>query len=164
MSGYLARLKSLIRENRPAAELTELPKGTEGASNGTCVSFVSNATGRFASTVHDAHDHGNIGERAGLAADRVPTAYLDAWARLNHRKPARVSEAEWRLALDDGGRFLDAWGSEGAEGGWIPSDLFEVSAGLVWKLAGACVEALGPDHARLSDGRIVRRSEMKGGA
>lgn len=51
-----------------------------------------------------------IEERAGLAADRVPPAYLDAWARLNHQKPSSVSEAEWRLALDDGGRFLDAWG------------------------------------------------------
>ena len=46
-----------------------------------------------------------IEERAGLAADRVPLAYLDAWARLNHQKPFDASEAEWRLALNDGGDF-----------------------------------------------------------
>ena len=44
-----------------------------------------------------------------------PPVYLDGWARLSHQKPFEVSEAEWRLALDDGGRFLDAWGSEAAE-------------------------------------------------
>src|SRR5271165_2692385 len=31
-----------------------------------------------------------IEERAGLAADSVPACYLDAWARLNHQKPASV--------------------------------------------------------------------------
>jgi hypothetical protein len=53
-------------------------------------------------------DAAALEERAGLAADRVPPVYLDAWARLNCQKPASVSQAEWRLALDDGGRFLDA--------------------------------------------------------
>lgn len=47
-----------------------------------------------------------IEERAGISSDRVPPCYLDDWAKLNHQKPARASEAEWRLALDDGGRFL----------------------------------------------------------
>jgi hypothetical protein len=61
-----------------------------------------------------------IEERSGLAADRVPSVYLDAWARLNCQKPARVSESEWRLALDNGGLFLDAWG-------WGASRLAETS-------------------------------------
>jgi hypothetical protein len=55
-----------------------------------------------------------IEERKGLAADRVPAMYLDVWARLNHQRPFDVSEPEWRLALDDGGRFLDAWGEDAA--------------------------------------------------
>ena len=111
-----------------------------------------------------APDFDAIEERAGLAADRVPACYLDAWARLNHQKPAAVSEAQWRLALDDGGRFLDFWGGDAAELRWTPGELFDVAAGLVWRLAGERVEAIGADHARLSDGRTLRRSEMKGGA
>jgi hypothetical protein len=113
---------------------------------------------------HLCDDEADIDERAGLAADRVPPPYLDAWARLNHGKPARASDDEWRLALDDGGRFLDSWGSEAVELRWTTGELFNASAGLVWRLGGACIEALGPDHALLSDGRIVRRLETRGGA
>jgi hypothetical protein len=100
-----------------------------------------------------------IEERAGLAADRVPAVYLDAWARLNCQKPASVSEPDWRLALDDGGRFLDTWGAEADEADWTPGELFDVRAGLVWCLAGERVEALGVNHVRLSDGRTIRRKE-----
>jgi hypothetical protein len=92
-----------------------------------------------------------VEERAGLGVDRVPSAYLDAWAQLNCAKPARVSESEWRLALDDGGQFLDAWGGEAADMGWTLAELFPVTAGLVWRLAGERVVALGPSHIRLSD-------------
>jgi len=106
-----------------------------------------------------------IEERAGLATDRVPACYLDAWARLNHQqnhqqisaKPFAVSDAEWRLALNDGGLFLDAWGHDAAALGWTPGDLFDVTAGLVWRLAGERVEALGPGHARLGDRRAFIR-------
>ena len=98
-----------------------------------------------------------IEERAALAADSVPACYADAWARLNHQKPANVTESRWRLALGDGGRFLDAWGDEAAELGWTAGDLFEVLFGLVWRLVGERVEALGPDDAELSDGRVIGR-------
>ena len=104
-------------------------------------------------------DAAEIEERAGLAADRVPRIYLDAWARLNCQKPASVLEAEWRLALDDGGRFLDRWGNEAAEWGWTPGDIFDLSTGLVWRLAGRRVGALGLDEMHLSDGRIITRSK-----
>ncbi len=90
-------------------------------------------------------DGAEIDERAGIASDSVPALFLDAWARLNHQKPFAVSEAEWRRALDDGGRFLDAWGEDAAALGWTPGDLFDVTAGLVWRLAGERVEA--NDHA-----------------
>ena len=46
-----------------------------------------------------------------MAMDSVPERYLDAWARLQCQKPTRVSDAEWRQAIDDAGRFLDQWGS-----------------------------------------------------
>jgi hypothetical protein len=100
-----------------------------------------------------------IEERAGLAADGVPAVYLDAWARLNCRKPASVPEAEWRLALNAGGLFLDAWGPDAAALGWTPGTLFDVTAGLVWQLAGERVETLGPDHARLGDGRTLQQAK-----
>jgi hypothetical protein len=103
-----------------------------------------------------------IEERAGLAADRVPIVYLDAWARLNCRKPARASDAEWRCALDDGGQFLDAWGDKAVALQWTPGELFDVANGLVWRLAGERVNALGENRARLSDGRIVDRRPSKG--
>ena len=104
-----------------------------------------------------ASDLDAIEERAALAADCVPACYLDAWARLQCQKPASVSEAEWRRALDDGGRFLDAWGEDAAALGWMPGDLFDMTAGLVWRLVGERVAALRPDHARLADGRTVIR-------
>jgi hypothetical protein len=95
----------------------------------------------------------------GLCADSVPPIYLDPWARLNCQKPARVSDAEWRLALDDGGRFLDAWGEAAAEAGWTWENLFSPASGLLWGLHGATVETLGADHLRLNDGRTIWRSQ-----
>ena len=65
-------------------------------------------------------DETTIEERAGLA-DSVPLVYLAAWARLNHQKPEGVTEKAWRLALDDGGLFLDAWGGQAVELGWRPA-------------------------------------------
>jgi hypothetical protein len=103
-----------------------------------------------------------IEERAGLAADSVPPVYLGAWAGLNHQKPLGVSEGEWRRALDDGGLFLDQWGSDTAELGWTPDDLFGVNGGLVWRLAGERVKAISADHARLSDWSIVQRVRTRG--
>ena len=162
---YLARLKNLLAETGPPKEPT---KPTKDAF----VSSVSAKGGPFLAaerigpgpdrlaTPHDAE----IEERAGVAADRVPALYLDAWARLNCQKPALVSEAEWRRALGDGASFLDAWGVYATALGWTPGDLFDVprkglSGGLLWQLRGERVEALGPDHVRLGDGRDVMRGE-----
>ena len=148
MTGYLARLKNLLAENSPARQ-------TDKTDKMASVSFVSDR-GRHISGDEGAEADA-IEERAGLAADRVPAAYLDAWARLNHQEPFDVTEAQWRQAVDDGGLFLDARGSEAAETGWTPGELFDVAAGLVWRLAGASVEAIGADHVRLSDGRTIAR-------
>jgi hypothetical protein len=100
-----------------------------------------------------------VEERAGLAADRIPFVYLDAWARLNCHKPARTSESEWRCALDDGGKFLDTWAEEAAALDWTSGELFDLATGVIWQLAGERVEALGADHMRLSDGRIIEIDE-----
>jgi len=108
-----------------------------------------------------------IEERAALCAGAIPAIYLDAWARLNHQKPFAVSDADWYRAVNDGGLFLDRWGSEAALWGWTAGDLFDVPrdgqrGGLIWFIAGAAVEAFGPDHARLSDGRIFDRGTIGG--
>ena len=103
---YLARLKALVGEKRPPREPTELTKAPS-------VSFVSDQGSHV--SFDDGASQAAIEERAGLAADCVPAVYLDAWARLNCQKPFGVSETEWRLALDDGGGFLNAWGNEAAE-------------------------------------------------
>src|SRR5262249_2324339 len=52
-----------------------------------------------------------LAERAAIAIElgRVPPAYADAWAVLQTQKPRHISEAEWRRAVDDAGRFLDDW-------------------------------------------------------
>lgn len=102
-------------------------------------------------------------ERAGLCAGSVPAIYLDAWARLNHQKPLWVSEADWRQALDDGERFFDAWDWVfESEWAWTANELFDVpdggkAGGLIWRLCGALIEAYGPEHVRLSDGRTIFR-------
>lgn len=104
-----------------------------------------------------------IEERAGLCANSIPALYLDAWARLNHQKPDGISEAKWRQALDDGGRFLDAWGWV-AESEWTCTvhELFEAPGpgkpgGLIWHLRGRAVICYGPDYARLDDDTIFER-------
>ena len=103
----------------------------------------------------DPIDPAAIEERAALAADSVPACYLDAWARLQCQRPLSATEEAWRQAIDDSGLFLDAWGSKAAEAGWTPGELFDVKAGLVWRLAGERVEAIGADHVRLGNGRTL---------
>lgn len=103
-----------------------------------------------------------VEERAALAADRVPACYLEAWAGLNHQKPAQVSEAQWRIALDDGGRFLDQWGSKAAEVDWRTSELLAARAGLIWRLCGERVAAIYADRALLTSGLVILRQETRG--
>jgi hypothetical protein len=111
----------------------------------------------LATTEAEFWEQAAIEERAGLTADRVPPVYLDAWARLNHQKPEGVSEAEWRQALDDGGLFLDRWGADAAALGYSPGELFDVVAGLIWRLAGEQVTGVGTYSVLLPGGRAIKR-------
>jgi hypothetical protein len=98
-----------------------------------------------------------IEERAALAADSVPSLYLDAWARLQGQRPAHMSEDRWQRALKDAGLFLDAWGAQAVELGWAPSELFDPPAGLVWFIEGDRVNAFGEQNVRTDGGRTFGR-------
>jgi hypothetical protein len=103
-----------------------------------------------------------IEERAAMAADSVPAAYLDAWARLQCLRPLTVSEDIWRLAIDDGGALLDGWGARAAELGWPAHSLFASPrdgkpGGLIWQLQGERVETFGKEQAWTGGGRIFNR-------
>ena len=157
---YLARLKAKFGEKPQLAKLTELTKGPS-------VSFVSAQGDQFCQ-IEDANDplpesiRDAVEERAAACADVVPAPYLDAWARLNHQKPMRVSDLEWRRALDDGGRFFDAWGALAADLQWTTAELLDLpgegrKGGLIWQLRGSNLEVLGADLLRTSDGRKILR-------
>ncbi len=96
-------------------------------------------------------------EREGMAVDGVPGVYLTAWARLQTHRPFGVSSDAWQRAVVSAGLFLDRWGEDAARLGWTAGQLFDVAHGLIWKLDGGLVEALGIDHARMADGRQARR-------
>jgi hypothetical protein len=159
---YLARLKALTAQNSGKHlphELTELTKGGEDPSKEAFVSFVS-PHGMHFSKCDDESDA--IDERAALAAASVPACYLNVWAALQIQRPPYIDSASWQLAIDDAGRFLDAWRSLAADMNWSARDLFDAPkegqpGGLVWELKGGRVGALGEDHARLYDGRTIER-------
>ena len=104
-------------------------------------------------------DEAELEECKGIAMGSVPEPYLDAWARLQCQRPMRVSDEQWRQAIDDAGRFLDQWGGHAVEFCWTPADLFDAPAygksGLVWFLRGETVESLGLGHAGLGPGKRV---------
>jgi hypothetical protein len=158
MNEYLARLKAKIREKPIPQELTKLSKPP-------FVSFVSDQDREvFGIDKLPEPNPAEIEERKGMAADSVPESYLDAWARLQCQKPMRVSDAQWRQAINDAGRFLDQWGKLADSFGWSPGDLFDVprdgAMGLAWWLQGKTVNAFGPEHACAGDAaydRVTRR-------
>jgi hypothetical protein len=94
----------------------------------------------------------------GLAADSVPFRDLEAWARLNCQRPQGAREADWRRALQDGGLFLDEFRNEAATLCWRPGELFDLRNGLIWRLSGERVLAVGTHGVRLRNGlRLGKR-------
>jgi hypothetical protein len=125
MTGYVARFKTLLAINSPTPQ-------TDKSDKRASVSFVSDQGS------HVCGDEAAIEERGGLAAGRVPAAYLDAWARLQCQRPLSVAEDECRQAIEDAGRFLDAWGADAATMRWTAAELFDVprnspSGDLIWQ-------------------------------
>jgi hypothetical protein len=104
-------------------------------------------------------DETDIIEREGMASGGVPSAYLRGWAMLQTYPPLGVSPETWQGVVNDTGRFLDRWGREADRFGWSSDELFQQPHGLVWKLSGGRVEALGINHARMDGGRLLARRE-----
>jgi hypothetical protein len=93
------------------------------------------------------------------AAEVEERKAMAIWARLQVKRPAIVSDDQWRLAVNDAGLFLDRLGAQGVQFGWSPADLFDVpregkQGGLIWFLRGDRVRALGPEHAVTESERV----------
>jgi hypothetical protein len=91
--------------------------------------------------------------------------FRKAFGVLQLRPPALVPEARWRLAVEDGKRFLRQWGDQAQRLGWDSRDLFGLievpecpspsfnrlarydRLGLVWALQGGEVIALTTEAA-----------------
>ena len=159
---YLARLKALTAQNNGkhlSHELTELTKGGEDPPKEAFVSFVSPHGRHFSKR----DDSPTLSTSAPLW--RLPASQPVIWTYgplLRIQRPRYIDLTSWQLAVDDAGRFLDAWGSLAVGMNWSAGDLFDAPkegqpGGLVWELKGGRVGALGEDHARLSDGRTIER-------
>ena len=102
-----------------------------------------------------------LDERQAIAEmeGRVPPSYSAGFARLQLTQPPGLSVLRWLQAVDDAGRFLDAFGQPAQALGWRADDLFRPD-GLVLALQGAHVTQLTSTTAVLSDGRSVSRREQ----
>ena len=92
----------------------------------------------------------------------VPAAYAEAFVAMMAYRPPDVIDARWCRAIDDAGRFLDAWGTTAAALGWTRADLFERAErgahGLLWELDGRVVVALAEDVAAIGEGGGTARA------
>jgi hypothetical protein len=65
-----------------------------------------------------------IDEREAMAIEgEVPAAYARAFAELQVCRPAHLDDAGWARAIDDAGRFLDAYGQDAVRKGWTAEAL-----------------------------------------
>ena len=104
----------------------------------------------------------DLDERQAIAEMEggIPPLYSAGFARLQLTPPPGLSVSRWLQAVDDAGRFLDAFGQPAQALGWRADDLFR-SDGLVLALQGAHVTELTSTTAVLSDGRSVSRREQQ---
>jgi hypothetical protein len=102
--------------------------------------------------------HSDIDERQAIAEIEggVSTLYSAGFARLQLTPPPGLSVPRWLQAVDDAGRFLDAFGRQAQAMGWRADDLFRPD-GLVQVLQGAHISKITSTTAVLSDGRTFKR-------
>lgn len=122
----------------------------------------------------------DLEERAALIefGAGVPREWAEGFARLDRAAPPTgFSEERWRLAIDDGGHFLDRWAKEAVDLGWRAEDVFGVhpatpacrydQMGLVMLICGGEVIALNKRSATIQSrggSRLTynKRSELAG--
>jgi hypothetical protein len=99
-----------------------------------------------------------IDERQAIAEIEggVPPLYSASFARMQLTPPPGLSVPRWLQAVDDAGRFLDAFGQQAQAMGWRADDLFRPD-GLVQTLQGAHITKITSTTAVLSDGRTFKR-------
>jgi hypothetical protein len=86
----------------------------------------------------------------------IPPLYSAGFAKLQLTPPPGLPVQRWLQAVDDAGRFLDAFGQQAQAMGWRADDLF-CPDGLVRALQAARVITLTSTTAALSDGRTFKR-------
>mgnify|MGYP001766319579 CR=1 FL=1 len=145
---------ALAKSNMPTATVATI--ATLRGESAPNVATVASAPGN-SSTLPDP-------ERAAILEvdGGVPAVFAEAFASLMATCPDGVPEGQWWQAIDDAGRFLDAWGDRAADLGWTGPDLFERVArgahGLVWELGGRNVIALTETTAALGPDDRTERS------
>lgn len=150
LEAFRAFLKARADQKTRVTVVTDV---TSTKSN-TCQlhEFVTRVT-EIAGNVRECAD---VDERQAIAEleGGVPPLYSAGFARLQLTPPPGLSVPQWLQAVDDAGRFLDAFGQRAQSMGWQADDLFR-PGGLVQTLEGAHVTKLTATSAYLSDGRSV---------
>jgi len=179
-------LRAAIRANKPAiiAKLSGGPAyGADGATadlwnldtpagaalvHQQCAKFLPKPEAAEPSTAYEAVSAGPEGG-CRVTIIELPQAqrYRQTFAHLQLKPPALVDVARWRQCVEDGKRFLAAWGSQAEALGWSARDLFGLHqppeqphpsyrrlsrydcTGLVWLLEGRPVVALTADTASI---------------
>lgn len=150
-----ARTVASPQEKSRSATKHELTKLTEPGF----VGFVGSDFTENAKFFRVSDPAAEIQERAGMAAEGIPSAYLDAWANFQCA-PSRLTSADaWQQAIEDAGLLLDHWGERLAEYDWPSASIFGLG-GLAWHIQGEVVSAVGPEHAIIAGDRIFDRREV----
>jgi hypothetical protein len=105
----------------------------------------------------DADERQAIAEMEG----GVSPLYSAGFARLQLTPPPGLSVPRWLQAVDDAGRFLDAFGQQAQAMGW-PEDALFGSGGLIQTLQGAHVTKITSTTAVLSDSRCEQKKYPEG--
>jgi hypothetical protein len=152
LEAFRSFLRGRVSQKTPVTGVTRVTD----AESSTCelhgfVTRVTEIVGGFPAS-------SDLDERQAIAEVEggIPPLYSAGFAGLQLTPPPGLSVPQWLQAVDDAGRFLDAFGQQAQAMGWRADDLFRPD-GLVRMLQGSHVSKLTSTAAALSDGRIFKR-------